>query len=400
MWAWMQTHYRHYYCRVVGLITNAIKNPSGRADNASSSRALINSLDQFNYYFDNLRQAKSLLRSLVNSLPEKVSTEYMNKGLGLNHGEGMDACKCVVPSQHGGTLNNDRATSPLLRLVEREGRWEAPDHSQSVLSQNWGGTEQIRTVTYMIIDFSSRLTKTLNVFYDVIGNLDLQSGSEQLTPAENAFDSNSAISGDNRYTKEVKKLINENKEAEDPNKPRGVYTNWGKRTCGNKASNILYIGYMASFMEQGIGAGTEYQCLPENPNLNVDSDATGLDPKSTRLAAVRYMNMSIFRGSGKQIQDKVAPCTVCETPLRPTVKMFPSMHICPGDWVPEYNGYLVANYHGKLRSRFVCVNIDPDTYNFNNKVKGEPYVLPVKMGSQEGSTYTTDASIPCAVCSK
>ncbi|GFY39288.1 stonustoxin subunit alpha, partial [Trichonephila inaurata madagascariensis] len=81
------------------------------------NQALINSLDQFNYYFDNLRQAKSLLRSLVNSLPEKVSTEYMNK----------------------------------------------------------------------IIDFSSRLTKTLNVFYDVIGNLDLQLGSEQLTPAENAL---------------------------------------------------------------------------------------------------------------------------------------------------------------------------------------------------------------------
>ncbi|GFQ74531.1 stonustoxin subunit alpha, partial [Trichonephila clavata] len=250
-----------------------------------------------------------------------------------------------------------------------------------------------------IIDFASRLTKTLNVFYDVIGNLDLQSGSEQLTPAETAFDSNSAISGDNRYTKEVKRLIKENHEAEDPNKPRGVYTNWGKRTCGNKASNILYIGYMASFMEQGIGAGTEYQCLPENPNLNVDSDATGIDSRNTRLAAVRYMNMSIFRGSGKQIQDKVAPCTVCETPLRPTVKMFPSVHICPGDWVPEYNGFLVSNAHGKLRSEFVCVNIDPDTYNFNNKVKGEPYVLPVKMGSQEGSTYTKDASIPCAVCS-
>ncbi|GFR29806.1 stonustoxin subunit alpha, partial [Trichonephila clavata] len=107
--------------------------------------ALLNSLDQFNYYFDNLREAKSLLRTLVTSLPEKVSKEYFDK----------------------------------------------------------------------IIDFASRLTKTLNVFYDVIGNLDLQSGSEQLTPAETAFDSNSAISGDNRYTKEVKRLIKENHEAGD-----------------------------------------------------------------------------------------------------------------------------------------------------------------------------------------
>lgn len=294
------------------------------------NQALVNALNQLNYFLDNLRTAKSLLRNLVSSLPEKVSKEYLNK----------------------------------------------------------------------IIDFSGRLTKTLNVFYDVIGSLDLQLGSEQLTPAINAFDSNSPISGDNRYTKEVKKLIKENEETEDPNKPRGHYTQWGKRTCGNKASNILYIGYMASFMEQGIGAGTEYQCLPENPHLNIDSDATGLDQKTTKLAGVRYTNMSVFKNSGKHIQDKVVPCVVCETPMRPTVKMFPSVHICPGDWVPEYNGYLVANYNGRLRSQVVCVDVDPDTYNFTTKVKGEPYILPVKMGSQDGSTYTKDASVPCAVCSK
>ncbi|GFU21406.1 hypothetical protein TNCV_891491 [Trichonephila clavipes] len=38
--------------------------------------------------------------------------------------------KCIVPLRYGGTLNNRRAASPLVRLVEREERWEAPDHSQ------------------------------------------------------------------------------------------------------------------------------------------------------------------------------------------------------------------------------------------------------------------------------
>ncbi|GFX03987.1 hypothetical protein TNCV_4678911 [Trichonephila clavipes] len=43
-------------------------------------------------------------------------------GLGLNPGEDMDVCKCIVPSWHGCTLNSRRAASPLLRLVEGEER--------------------------------------------------------------------------------------------------------------------------------------------------------------------------------------------------------------------------------------------------------------------------------------
>ncbi|GFV47406.1 hypothetical protein TNCV_4830621 [Trichonephila clavipes] len=30
-------------------------------------------------------------------------------------------------------------------------RWEGPDHPHGVLPQNWGGTEQIRTVTCMVL---------------------------------------------------------------------------------------------------------------------------------------------------------------------------------------------------------------------------------------------------------
>ncbi|GFW52313.1 hypothetical protein TNCV_2427601 [Trichonephila clavipes] len=46
---------------------------------------------------------------------------------------------------------NRLAASPLVRLVVGEERCEAPDHPQSVLPQNWGGTEQNRTVTCMML---------------------------------------------------------------------------------------------------------------------------------------------------------------------------------------------------------------------------------------------------------
>ncbi|GFW39060.1 kazal-like domain-containing protein [Trichonephila clavipes] len=34
----------------------------------------------------------------------------------------MDVCKCIAPLWHGGTLNSNRAASPLVWLVEREER--------------------------------------------------------------------------------------------------------------------------------------------------------------------------------------------------------------------------------------------------------------------------------------
>ncbi|GFW09563.1 uncharacterized protein TNCV_3996691 [Trichonephila clavipes] len=68
----------------------------------------------------------------------------------------------------GGTLNSRRAASPLKRLVEVEERWEISDHPQGVL-QNWGGTEQNRTLTCMVLkakanDRRKNLTLSLDEF--------------------------------------------------------------------------------------------------------------------------------------------------------------------------------------------------------------------------------------------
>ncbi|GFY10119.1 DUF4817 domain-containing protein [Trichonephila clavipes] len=63
----------------------------------------------------------------------------------------MDVCKCIEPLRHGGTLNSRRATSPLVWLVEGEERWEAPDLPQDFFPLNWGGTEQKRTATCMVL---------------------------------------------------------------------------------------------------------------------------------------------------------------------------------------------------------------------------------------------------------
>ncbi|GFV36745.1 hypothetical protein TNCV_2649891 [Trichonephila clavipes] len=43
------------------------------------------------------------------------------------YAEDMDVCKCIVPSRHGGTLNNREAASLLVRLVAGDEKWKAPD---------------------------------------------------------------------------------------------------------------------------------------------------------------------------------------------------------------------------------------------------------------------------------
>ncbi|GFU80329.1 hypothetical protein TNCV_3521041 [Trichonephila clavipes] len=55
---------------------------------------------------------------------EKWQKRIPHSGLGLNPGEGMDVCKRIVPLRHGSTLNSRRASSPLVRLVEGEEKWE------------------------------------------------------------------------------------------------------------------------------------------------------------------------------------------------------------------------------------------------------------------------------------
>ncbi|GFY26683.1 uncharacterized protein TNCV_2880111 [Trichonephila clavipes] len=57
----------------------------------------------------------------------------------------------VVPLRHRSILNSRRDASLLVRFEEREKRWEAPDHPQGVLPQNWGGIKKNRTVTCMVL---------------------------------------------------------------------------------------------------------------------------------------------------------------------------------------------------------------------------------------------------------
>ncbi|GFU07276.1 uncharacterized protein TNCV_2656021 [Trichonephila clavipes] len=87
-------------------------------------------------------------------------------GLSSNPGEGMDLCKCIVPSRHVSTLNSRRAASPLVRLVERKERWVAHNQKQGVLPQSWGETELNRSVTCMVLKATANDRRYLALCHD------------------------------------------------------------------------------------------------------------------------------------------------------------------------------------------------------------------------------------------
>ncbi|GFX81338.1 gamma-tubulin complex component [Trichonephila clavipes] len=97
--------------------------------------------------FENIRMSFQRQTSLLFRILSGVRS---HQGLGSNPGEDMDACKCIVPFRHGGTLNS-RQTANLASLVEGEEGRKDPGHPQGFLPLNWAVAEQNRTVTCMVL---------------------------------------------------------------------------------------------------------------------------------------------------------------------------------------------------------------------------------------------------------
>ncbi|GIX72676.1 hypothetical protein CEXT_289921 [Caerostris extrusa] len=152
--------------------------------------------------------------------------------------------------------------------------------------------------------------------------------------------------------------------AEDPYQPRGAVC-WGKTTCGNKASNPSFSLDTRLLLQMKVLEQEPNTCVSLiPPNVNVDSDATGLNMRTSKLGGVSFpsagtRNMSMFSGSGKNIEDKVAPCAVCETPLRPSVKMFAGVGVCPRDWVQEVHRVHSRKFERQAASRVRVCRLQP-----------------------------------------
>ena len=82
--------------------------------------------------------------------------------------------------------------------------------------------------------------------------------------------------------------------------------------------------------------------------------------------------------------------------------MVPGTYICPPNWIREYYGWLMAEYHGYHRSTFECVDSAPETIvggHADHNGALFHHVEP-RCGSLPCPPYEPQKEMTCAVCTR
>ena len=134
-----------------------------------------------------------------------------------------------------------------------------------------------------------------------------------------------------------------------------VYTRWGRTTCPDTpGTELVYAGRAGGSRYNTRGGAANHLCLPENPDyLQYQAGVQGYSP----VYGVEYHTTGSPLNS---VYQHHAPCAMCFTSARVAVLMIPAKTQCPPSWTLEYTGYLMAEYQGHQRSKFECIDKDPE----------------------------------------
>ncbi|GFX36043.1 hypothetical protein TNCV_4215651 [Trichonephila clavipes] len=80
--------------------------------------------------------------------------------------KGIDVCKCIVLSRHGGALNRYRAANPLVKLVKGEKEDIVPDHLQGPSLKIGVKKGPNPTVACMVLKHTASDMRHLGLYYD------------------------------------------------------------------------------------------------------------------------------------------------------------------------------------------------------------------------------------------
>lgn len=204
-----------------------------------------------------------------------------------------------------------------------------------------------------------------------------------------------------------------------PNYGGATYIRWGRSICPVN-SDLIYKGQMTGPDYFSAGGGSNYQCLPDDPEY---------DPLAPSRVAYSSLKPAWYHTIGpgfkgplfkKNVAYSTVPCAACETKQRVTQIMIPAKIRCPSDWTLDYKGYLMAEAEGDLyrdppvyfktnhfRSSYVCVDADAEPSNKPTGLQGGAPIFPVAANCAGANAlsncppYKADrTALSCVVCSK
>eukprot|EP00058_Branchiostoma_floridae_P004809 XP_002590297.1 hypothetical protein BRAFLDRAFT_76550 [Branchiostoma floridae] len=181
-----------------------------------------------------------------------------------------------------------------------------------------------------------------------------------------------------------------------------VYTRWGRKTCAdNSGAELVYSGVAGGTHYNHQGGGTNYQCLPTNPQWGKYKG--GVEGSKAFMYGAEYQLNTDFPFGSRSLNEHDVPCAVCYVPTRGNKLMIPARNTCPTGWTQEYDGYLMTSYYNHPGAKeFVCVDEQPEPVTGGQANHNGALFYPVeaRCGSLPCPNYVEGRELTCVVCTK
>eukprot|EP00058_Branchiostoma_floridae_P010322 XP_002595810.1 hypothetical protein BRAFLDRAFT_96784 [Branchiostoma floridae] len=156
-----------------------------------------------------------------------------------------------------------------------------------------------------------------------------------------------------------------------------------------------------SYITSTDGGGTNYQCLPNNPQWGRYQD--GVSGYSAYMYGAEYRVATNAPFGSTSLDAHDVPCTVCYVPTRGSKLMIPARNTCPTGWTEEYDGYLMAASYTHTATEYVCMDDNPETVQGGQGRQTSAtrfYPVEARCGALQCPNYVEGRELTCVVCTK
>ena len=178
------------------------------------------------------------------------------------------------------------------------------------------------------------------------------------------------------------------------------YTRWGRNSCNSSSgAELVYAGQMAGSYYNHGGGGSNYICLPMNPQY--DKYRSGRQV-SGNLYGTELETGGYFSPFGS-LQNLNPSCAVCHVTGRSSQIMIPGHMTCPLSWSREYHGYLMSAHRGNQRTEYICVDGNPDVLRGHSADTNGALLYLVEVHCGHGldcPPFDGNKELTCVVCSQ